>query len=133
MGEKEGFGGRNPPKKERMNEGEKMEINITNGEVHASANTGNRQWVAIIVGLSEKWRYDRKFVANQPSMTCRRYDGYAKIEAGQYIESVRFSHSGKGRNTIYYLFDGEKMQEISEDDMRQKLHERETQKIGVMN
>lgn len=85
--------------------------------LHAEAQTGNKQWIAILTDTHPKYNYDRDFVAYQKPRTSNRDSGMATVEEGDVIERVRYTHSGKNRKDRYYqLVDGE-VNQIDEIDV----------------
>lgn len=79
-----------------------------NTTLYAEANTGNKQWVAVLTDTHPTYNYDREFVAYQKPKTSNRDSGTATVEDGTVIERVRYTHSGKNRKDRFYqLVDGE--------------------------
>lgn len=88
-----------------------------NNTLYARAETGNKQWVAVLEDTHPKYNFDREFVAYQKPATSDRDSGTATVEDGAVIERVRFTHSGKNRKDRYYqLVDGDAHQ-IDEADV----------------
>lgn len=100
-----------------------MEIEVNDGELHARAITGQKQWVAVIEDTHDKYNYDRSFVAYQKPRTSNRDSGRVEIEEGAVIENVNYSHSGKTRlDHFYQVADGE-LHSIDESDVEDALEE----------
>jgi hypothetical protein len=88
--------------------GTNMTVELRGDTLHAEANTGNKQWVAILTDTHPQYNYDREFVAYQKPKTSNRDSGAATVADGAVIERVRYTHSGKNRSDAYYqLVDGE--------------------------
>lgn len=88
--------------------GSNMSVELRGDTLYAEANTGNKQWIAIITDTHPKYNYDREFVAHQKPKTTKRYSGKCTVEDGAVIEYVRYTHSGKNRKDRYYqLVDGQ--------------------------
>jgi len=101
--------------------GSNMTVELRGDTIYAEANTGNKQWVAVITDTHPKYNYDREFVAYQKPKTSNRDSGTASIEDGAVIERVRYTHSGKNRKDQFYqLVDGEAYQ-IDEADVEAAL------------
>lgn len=102
--------------------GSNMTVELRENTLFAEANTGNKQWVAVITDTHPKYNYAREFVAYQKPKTSNRDSGTASIEDGAVIERVRFTHSGKNRKDRFYqLVDGEVYQ-IDEVDVEAALN-----------
>lgn len=98
-----------------------MEIDVDNGELHAKAITGQKQWVAVIEDTHPTYNYEREFVAYQKPCTTNRDSGTVEIEDGAVIENVNHSHSGKTRHDHFYqIVDGE-LHSIDESDVEDAL------------
>lgn len=92
-----------------------------NDTLYAKANTGNKQWVAVLTDTHPKYNYEREFVAYQKPKTSKRDSGTASVEDGAVIERVRYTHSGKNRKDQFFqLVDGEAHQ-IDEADVEAAL------------
>lgn len=101
--------------------GSNMTVELDNNTLSAEANTGNKQWIAIITDTHPTYNYDREFVAYQKPKTSNRDSGTATVEDGAVIERVRYTHSGKTRKDRFYqLVDGE-AHEIEEADVTAAL------------
>jgi len=101
--------------------GSNMTVELRGDELHASANTGNKQWVAVITDTHPKYNYDRDWAAYQKPKTTDRDSGAAPIADGDVIERVRYTHSGKNRTDEFYqLVDGE-AHAIDEADVKDAL------------
>jgi hypothetical protein len=88
--------------------GSNMTVELDGNTISAKANTGNKQWVAVITDTHPKYNYDRDFVAYQKPKTSDRDSGTATVGEGAVIERVRYTHSGKNRKDQFYqLVDGE--------------------------
>jgi len=88
--------------------GSNMTVELDGNTLAATANTGNKQWVAVITDTHPKYNYDRDFVAYQKPKTADRDSGTATVEDGAVIERVRYTHSGKNRTDRFYqLVNGE--------------------------
>lgn len=97
--------------------GSNMTVELRDNTLYAEANTGNKQWVAVLTDTHPKYNYDRDFVAYQKPKTSNRDSGTATVEDGAVIERVRYTHSGKNRKDRFYqLVDGEVYQ-IDEADV----------------
>jgi len=100
----------------------KVELDVENNTLHAAAQTGNKQWVAVIEDTHPKYNYEREFTAYQKPKTSDRDSGSASVEEGAVIEYVRHTHSGKNRSDTYYqLVDGE-THEIDEVDVEEAIN-----------
>lgn len=101
--------------------GSNMTVELDGNTISAKANTGNKQWVAVITDTHPKYNYDRDFVAYQKPKTSDRDNGTATVEEGAVIERVRYTHSGKNRKDQFYqLVDGE-AHEIDEAEVTAAL------------
>ena len=100
-----------------------MEITVEGNELSAKANTGNKQWVAVITGTHPQYNYEREFVAYQKPKTSNRDSGSETVEDGAVVEYVRYTHSGKNRSETYYQVVGEELHQIDEDDVEAALEE----------
>jgi hypothetical protein len=101
--------------------GSNMTVELDGNTLSAKANTGNKQWVAVITDTHPKYNYDRDFVAYQKPKTSDRDSGTATVEDGVVIERVRYTHSGKNRKDQFYqLVDGEAY-EIDEGEVTAAL------------
>lgn len=101
--------------------GSNMTVELRGNKLQAKANTGNKQWVAVITDTHPTYNYDREFVAYQKPKTSNRDSGTATVEDGAVIERVRYTHSGKTRKDQFYqLVDGEAHQ-IDEVDVEDAL------------
>jgi len=101
--------------------GSNMTVELRGDTIYAEANTGNKQWVAVVTDTHPQYNYDRDFVAYQKPKTSNRDSGTASIEDGAVIERVRYTHSGKnGKDRFYQLVDGEAYQ-IDEADVEAAL------------
>jgi len=88
--------------------GSNMTVELRENTLYAEANTGNKQWVAVLTDTHPKYNYDREFVAYQKPKTSNRDSGTATVEDGAVIERVRYTHSGKNRKDQFFqLVDGE--------------------------
>jgi len=97
--------------------GSNMTVELREKNLYAEANTGNKQWVAVLTDTHPKYNYDRDFVAYQKPKTSDRDSGTASVEDGAVIERVRYTHSGKNRKDQFFqLVDGEVYQ-IDEADV----------------
>lgn len=83
----------------------------------AQATTGNKQWVAKLVGTHPKYTYEREFIAYQKPYTSTRDRGTASVEDGDIIEKVRYTHSGKNDTRRYARVDGRDLVELDRDDV----------------
>jgi len=102
--------------------GSNMTVELDDNTLYAKANTGNKQWVAVLTDTHPKYNYDREFVAYQKPKTSDRDSGTATVEDGAIIERVRYTHSGKNRKDQFYqLVDGETYQ-IDEADVEAALN-----------
>lgn len=102
--------------------GSNMTVELDDNTISAKANTGNKQWVAVITDTHPKYNYDRDFVAYQKPKTSDRDSGTATVEEGAVIERVRYTHSGKNRKDQFYqLVDGEAHQ-IDEGEVTAALN-----------
>lgn len=102
--------------------GSNMTVELDDNKLAAKANTGNKQWVAIITDTHPKYNYEREFVAYQKPKTSDRDSGTATVEEGAVIERVRHTHSGKNRtDSFYQLVDGE-AHEIEESEVTAALN-----------
>lgn len=102
--------------------GSNMTVELNGNTISAKANTGNKQWVAVISDTHPKYNYDRDFVAYQKPKTSDRDSGTSTVEDGEVIERVRYTHSGKNRNDQFYqLVDGE-AHEIDEAEVTAALN-----------
>jgi len=102
--------------------GSNMTVELDDNTLSAKANTGNKQWVAVITDTHPKYNYDRDFVAYQKPKTSDRDSGTATVEEGAVIERVRYTHSGKNRKDQFYqLVDGEAHQ-IDEGEVTAALN-----------
>jgi hypothetical protein len=91
--------------------GTNMTVELDGNTLAATANTGNKQWVAVITDTHPQYNYDRDFVAYQKPKTADRDSGTATVKEGVVIERVRYTHSGKNRTDRFYqLVDGEAYQ-----------------------
>jgi len=101
--------------------GSNMTVELRDNKLYAKAQTGNKQWVAVITDTHPKYNYDRDFAAYQKPKTSDRDSGTATVEDGAVIERVRYTHSGKNRkDSFYQLVDGEAY-EIDESDVEAAL------------
>jgi len=100
-----------------------MEIRIEGNELNAKANTGNKQWVAVVTGTHPQYNYEREFVAYQKPKTSNRDSGSETVEDGAVVEYVRYTHSCKNRSETYYQVVGKKLHQIDEDDVEAALEE----------
>lgn len=100
-----------------------MEITVDGNELSAKANTGNKQWVAVITGTHPQYNYDREFVCYQKPKTSKRDSGSETVEDGTVVEYVRYTHSGKNRKGRYYQIVGGELHQIDEDDVKAALEE----------
>jgi hypothetical protein len=98
-----------------------MEITVEGNELSAKANTGNKQWVAVITGTHPQYNYEREFVAYQKPKTSNRDSGSETVEDGAVVEYVRYTHSGKNRSETYYQVVNEELHQIDEDDIEAAL------------
>jgi len=97
--------------------GSNMTVELRENTLYAEANTGNKQWVAVLTDTHPQYNYDREFVAYQKPKTSNRDSGTTSVEDGAVIERVRYTHSQKNRTDRYYqLVDGEAHQ-IDEADV----------------
>jgi len=97
--------------------GSNMTVELRENTLYAEANTGNKQWVAVLTDTHPQYNYDREFVAYQKPKTSNRDSGTATVEDGAVIERVRYTHSQKTRTDRFYqLVDGEAHQ-IDEADV----------------
>jgi len=97
--------------------GSNMTVELRETTLYAEANTGNKQWVAVLTDTDPKYNYDRDFAAYQKPKTTDRDSGTATVEDGAVIERVRYTHSGKNRKDQFFqLVDGEVYQ-IDEVDV----------------
>jgi hypothetical protein len=88
--------------------GSNMTVELRENTLYAEANTGNKQWVAVLTDTHPKYNYDRDFAAYQKPKTAARDSGTATVEDGAVIERVRYTHSGKNRKDQFFqLVDGE--------------------------
>lgn len=88
--------------------GSNMTVELRGNILCAESNTGNKQWVAVLVGTHPQYNYEREFVAYQKPKTTNRDSGTVPVNEGAVIERVRYTHSGKNRKDSYYqLVDGE--------------------------
>jgi len=98
-----------------------MTVELRDNKLYAEAQTGNKQWVAVITDTHPKYSYDRNFAAYQKPKTSNRDSGTATVEDGTVIERVRYTHSGKTRkDSFYQLVNGEAHQ-IDEADVEAAL------------
>lgn len=97
--------------------GGNMTVELRDNTLCAEANTGNKQWVAILTDTHPQYNYDRDFVAYQKPKTTNRDSGTATVEDGAVIERVRYTHSGKNRTDQYYQLVGGEAHEIDESDV----------------
>jgi hypothetical protein len=100
-----------------------MEITVEGNELSAKANTGNKQWVAVITGTHPQYNYEREFVAYQKPKTSNRDSGSETVEDGAVVEYVRYTHSGKNRSETHYQVAGEELHQIDEDDVEAAFEE----------
>lgn len=98
--------------------GTNMTVELRDDSLYAKANTGNKQWVAVLTDTHPKYTYEREFVAYQKPKTSNRDSGTVTVDDGAVIERVRYTHSGKNRKDRYYqLINGEAYQ-IHETDVK---------------
>ncbi|MHA1227535.1 MAG: hypothetical protein ACTSPV_12385 [Candidatus Hodarchaeales archaeon] len=64
--------------------------------------TGNKQYVAKITGLDNKYGFKREFLAYQKPRVGSRVDKTLKIDNGTIIEKRDYSHGGNVRLKEYY-------------------------------
>lgn len=104
-----------------------MDVTLTqlenSTEIFAEANTGNKQWVAVITDTHPKYNYEREFVAYQKPKTSDRDSGRAELSEGDVVEKVRYTHSGKNDTRCYYQFAGGELHEIDETEITSALEE----------
>ena len=100
-----------------------MEITVEGDKLSAKANTGNKQWVAVITGTHPQYNYEREFVCYQKPKTSKRDSGSETVEDGTVVEYVRYTHSGKNRSETFYQIVGGELHQIDEDDIDAALEE----------
>ena len=104
-----------------------MDVTLTqlenSTEIFAEADTGNKQWVAIITDTHPKYNYEREFVAYQKPKTSKRDSGRAEISEGDVVEKVRYTHSGKNDTRRYYQFAAGELHQIDETEITQALED----------
>lgn len=102
-----------------------MDVTLTqlenSTEIFAEADTGNKQWVAIITDTHPKYNYEREFVAYQKPKTSKRDSGRDEISEGDVVEKVRYTHSGKNDTRRYYQFAAGELHQIDETEITQAL------------
>lgn len=102
-----------------------MNIEIKGDTLIARSSTGNKQWVAKVTGTSEKYLFEREFVAYQKPRTSKRASGMVEIKEKDVIEKVSFSHSGKTRSNAFYQVvkteDGLELEKLDLDKQELKL------------
>ena len=96
-----------------------MKTTIENGKILLESNfpTGNKAWVARIIGIHPKWKFDREFLNST-----RKGVVVSVLQPNDIIELVRYSHSGKNSSRGYYevQVDGNLL-DISEADVQKKF------------
>lgn len=104
-----------------------MDVTLTqlenSTEIYAEADTGNKQWVAVITDTHPTYNYEREFVAYQKPKTSKRDSGRAELTEGDVVEKVRYTHSGKNDTRRYYQFAAGELHEIDETEITQALED----------
>ena len=101
--------------------GSNMTVELDGNTLSAKANTGNKQWIAVITDTHPKYNYDRDFVAYQKPKTSDRDSGTATVEEGAVIERVRYTYSGKNRKDQFYQLVGGEAHQIDEGEVTAAL------------
>lgn len=110
------------PEKRKLNiGGSNMTVRLRGNTLYAEANTGNKQWVAVITDTDSKYNYEREFVAYQKPRTTNRDSGTATVEEGAVIERIRYTHTGKSRREEFYQLVNGRVYEIVEEDVEAAL------------
>jgi len=97
--------------------GSNMTVELRENTLYAEANTGNKQWVAVLTDTHPQYNYDREFVAYQKPKTSNRDSGTTSVEDGAVIERVRYTHSQKNRTDRFYQLAGGEAHQIDESDV----------------
>lgn len=87
-------------------------MRLVNGQIESEYTTGNKQWLARITGMHPKFKFEREFLNGT-----RRGINITRVTDGDILEEVSFSHSGKNRDTIFYIIANAELVKIQERDV----------------
>lgn len=79
--------------------------------IESEYTTGNKAWLAKLVGPDPKFKFKREFLNKQ-----RGGLQIQQVKEGDIIEEVEFSHSGKNSDRRYYMVKDGELEKITERD-----------------
>jgi hypothetical protein len=92
---------------------------IEGDKYRIEADTGNKQYVAEIIGTHDKYGLDRDFIAYQQPKTSDRVSVTHTYSEGDLIEERRYTHSGKNHSSHYLVYTQDGFVEVTEDEAEQ--------------
>ena len=84
--------------------------------IESEYTTGNKQWLAKIIGKHDKFEFEREFLNGT-----RKGLKISEIQNGALLEEVSYSHSGKSSSRNYFKVIDNKLTDISKKELLLEL------------